>query len=131
MANPIITVLDDIGNWFKGLFKSLPKWTVIAGSALNVAAIAFEGVTAAFDPALAAVADPIITTILTKFGTVANLIKNGNAANAAQLLATIEADISQLETVANISDAATKEKIAAIVATLNAVLAAIPAVTGA
>ena len=126
MANAVITVFDEIGSWFTSIFKKAPSWTVIARTSINIAAIAFEGVTAVIDPSLAAVADPIIADIQVKLGTVASLIKNANATSAASVLGTVEADLSQLESVANISDPATKAKIAAIVATLNAVLAAIP-----
>ena len=44
----------------------------------------------------------------------------------AQEVAPIEADLAQLESVTNIEDPETKAKIAAVVATLNAVLAALP-----
>jgi hypothetical protein len=126
MANAVVTFFDEIGGWFASIFKKAPSWTVIAQTSINIAAIAFEGVTAVIDPSLAAVADPIISDIQVKLGTVANLVKNANATSAAGVLATVEADLSQLESVANISDPATKAKIAAIVATLNAVLAALP-----
>ena len=126
MANPVATVFEDIGKWFAGIFKKAPSWVVVAQASINVAAIAFEGVTAALDPALAAVADPIITEIQAKFGTVVSLIKSANASSASQVLSTIEADLSQLVSVANISDPGTKAKIDAIVATINAVIAAMP-----
>ncbi len=131
MANPVVTFFDDIGSWFKSIFKKAPAWSTIALASVNVAAIAFEGVTAVLDPALAAVADPIITQIQAKLATAASLVKNANATSAATVLSTVEADLSQLESIANISDPATKAKIDAIVATLNAVIAAIPSVTAA
>jgi LPS sulfotransferase NodH len=129
MANPIVTVFEDIGKWFKSIFQKAPSWATIALASVNVAAIAFEGITAALAPALAAVADPIITEIQAKLATAVQLIKSANATSSGTVLATIEADLSQLESIANISDATTKAKIAAIVATINAVIASLPAGT--
>ena len=126
MANAVITVVDEVFGWFKSIFKKAPSWIVIAQTAINLAAIGFEGVTAALDPSLAAVADPIISAIQVKLGTVVSLIKTGDASSAASILQTIEADLAQLESVTNIEDPETKAKIAAVVATLNAVLAALP-----
>ena len=126
MANPIVTVFEDIGKWFKSIFQKAPSWATVALTAVNVAAIGFEGVTAVLDPALAAVADPIITEIQAKLATAVQLIKSANATSVSTVLATVEADLNQLESIANISDAATKAKIAAIVATLNAVIASLP-----
>lgn len=128
MANAFVTDFEKIGAWFKSLFTK-PNWASVALASVNVAAIAFEGVTAALDPALAAVADPIITDIQAKMATAVSLIRNANVTNAATVLATIEADLSQIESVANISDATTKAKIDAIVATLNAVIASFPTTT--
>ena len=127
MANPVVTVFEDIGKWFASIFKKAPSWATIALAAVNVAAIGFEGITAVLDPALAAVADPIITEIQAKLATAVQLLKSANASSASQVLATVEGDLSQLESIANISDATTKAKIAAIVATLNAVIASLPA----
>ena len=57
MANAVITVVDEVFGWFKSIFKKAPSWIVIAQTAINLAAIGFEGVTAALDPSLAAVGD--------------------------------------------------------------------------
>jgi hypothetical protein len=130
MANAVETFFSKIGKWFQSVFKKAPAWNVVALSALNVIAPLFETITDLVDPALGAIATPIITTIQSKLGAASQLIASADVSTLPTVLQSIVADLPQIESLVNVEDAATKTKVTAAVTTitseLQAILAAIP-----
>lgn len=130
MANAIVTEFEKIGSWFKRVFKKLPAWNVIAMSALNVAAPLVETIVDLADPAAGAVLTPILTSIQSKFGTVASLLGSADTTNLSSTLTSIVDDLPTLLEVANVKDATSVAKATAAITTiaseLQAILAAIP-----
>lgn len=104
MADPFVVAFDDVKSWFSKVFKNAPKDTAAALSVLNSAAPLFEGVIAIEDPALAAVADPIITEIQADMGTVSSMLKNGNITGIGSFLTAIKTNFSNLLSAGHITD---------------------------
>lgn len=110
MANEFVVVFDDVKSWFSKVFKNAPKAAASALAVLNTAAPLFEAVVAVVDPALAVVADPIITIIQADLGTVSSLLANNQITSVASFLAAIKSNFSTLLTEGHITDAASVAK---------------------
>ncbi|MGO8792921.1 MAG: hypothetical protein ACLQVL_36800 [Terriglobia bacterium] len=104
MANFFVAAFSDVDSWFKKVFSKAPNVTATALAVLNTAAPIFEAVIAIVDPALATVADPIITTIQADLGTVAAMLKNGNITGVGSFLSAIKANFSTLLSEGHITD---------------------------
>jgi hypothetical protein len=130
MASGFVTFFENIGSWFKKVFKSVPAWNVIALSALNAVAPVFETVFALVDPAAATIVTPIITQIQADLGTVSQLLASGQTVNLATLLIAIKTNFATLLQEAHITDAASVAKANAaettITSELEALISAIP-----
>lgn len=122
MANEFVTVMDDIGAWFKKVFKKAQPWEVTALSAINTVAPEVELLLAFIDPAVAAIATPIITEVQADLGTVANLLKSGNTVNLGTFLAAIKSNLSSLLTAGHITDPASVQKATGIVGEITGVV---------
>lgn len=110
MANEFVVVFADVKTWFSKVFKSAPKAAATALAVLNTAAPLFEVVVAVVDPALAVVADPIVTIIQADLGTVSSLLANNQISSVATFLAAIKSNFSTLLTEGHITDAASVSK---------------------
>jgi len=113
---------------FLKLFKKTPSFVHFALALVTYAAPFVEGVLAVTDPAAAALVDPIITRLETGLTTIYSLANQGTTSGAtlATTLAAFQADLTTLESVAGIKDAATQAKIATITSEVQAILALIP-----
>jgi len=109
---------------FLKLFKKTPSFVHFALALVTYAAPFVEGVLAVTDPAAAALVDPIITRLETGLTTIYSLANQGTTSGAT--LAAFQADLTTLESVAGIKDAATQAKIATITSEVQAILALIP-----
>jgi hypothetical protein len=114
---------------FLKLFKKTPSFIHFALALVTYAAPFVEGVLAVVDPAAAALVDPIITRMETGLTTIYSLANQGTASGAtlATTLAAFQSDLSTLEAVGGIKDAATQAKIATITSEVQAIIALIPA----
>jgi hypothetical protein len=122
MASKLDTVFEDIGAWFKKVFKKLPSAEAQALSTINAVAPEAEIVFSLVDPAAAAIADPIITEIQADLGTVANLLKSGNTVSLGTFLTAIKSNLSTLLTAGHISDPASVTKATGIVSGIVGVI---------
>ena len=113
---------------FLKLFKKTPSFVHFALALVTYAAPFVEGMLAVTDPAAAALVDPIITRLETGLTTIYSLANQGTTSGAtlATTLAAFQADLTTLESVAGIKDAATQAKIATITSEVQAILALIP-----
>jgi hypothetical protein len=121
--------------WFKKVFKKLPAWNVAAATAINLSAPILESLIAVFDPAVAPLVDPIIGRVQSDFAAISSLVAKGDVTNLPTFINAVKADLPTLLTVGQITDPATVTKVTlatnTIIAELEAVLAAIPAVQAA
>lgn len=122
MANEAVTVLEDIGAWFKKVFTKAQPWEVTALSALNTVAPEAELVLALVDPAAALIATPIITEVQADLGTVANLLKSGNTVNLGTFLTAIKSNLATLLTAGHITDPASVQQATSIVGAITGVV---------
>lgn len=113
---------------FIKIFKKTPNYVHFALALVTYAAPFVEGVLAVTDPAAAALVDPVITRLETGLTTIYSLANQGTASGAtlATTLAAFQSDLSTLENVAGIKDAATQAKIATITSEVQAIIALIP-----
>jgi hypothetical protein len=127
----MIKIFDNIGSWFKKVFKNVPAWNVVALSTLNLIAPLLETVLAFADPSAGALIDPIVTQIQADLGTASQLLSAGNTVNLSSLLKAIQSNFSALIAAAHITNptsvARAQEAETAITSELEAIIAAIPA----
>jgi hypothetical protein len=131
MSNVIVSIFDDIGAWFKKVFKNAPSWEVTALSAINTVAPEAEIILTLVDPAAAAIVTPVVTEVQADLGTIANLLKSGNTVNLATFLTAIKSNLSNLLTEGHITDPASVTKATGIVNAIIGVVESIAAQVGA
>ena len=113
---------------FVALFKKTPNEIHFALALVTYAAPVLEGILTVTDPAVEALVAPVITRLETGLTTIYALANEGTSSSAtlASTLAAFQADLSTLESVAGIKDAATQAKIATIISEVQAIIALIP-----
>lgn len=116
-----MSLFSDVKSWFAKVFKSAPKDTAVALTILNTAAPLFEAAVAITDPALAAVADPIISEIQADLGTVAMMLKSGQVTGIGSFLSAIKANFGTLLTEGHITDPASVAKANAFLSVINSI----------
>ena len=116
---------------FEKIFGKAPSFIHFTLALVTYAAPILEGIQAVADPAVAALVTPIITRLQTGLATAYSLANEGTASGAtlSTTLAAFVADLSALESVAGIKDAATQAKIATILSEAQAIVALIPTPT--
>jgi hypothetical protein len=119
--NEFIVVCSNVKSWFSKVFKSAPKDTAAVLAVVNCAAPLFEVAIAVIDPALAPVADPIITEIQADLGTVAAMLKAGNITSIGTFLTAIKSNMATLLTEGHITDTASVAKANAFLGVINSV----------
>lgn len=121
------TIADD----FEKLFKKTPTEIHFALALVTYATPFVEGVLTVVDPAAEVLVAPIITRLETGLTTIYSLANQGASSSAtlATTLAAFQSDLSTLESVAGIKDAATQAKIATITSEVQAIIALIPSPT--
>jgi hypothetical protein len=113
---------------FEKIFGKAPSFIHFTLALVTYAAPILEGILAVADPAVEALVAPIITRLQTGLATAYSLANEGTASGAtiSTVLAAFVADLTTLESVAGIKDAATQAKIATILSEVQAVVALIP-----
>jgi len=113
---------------FYKLFKKTPSEIHLALAVITYAAPIVEGILAVVDPSLVPVVQPIVTRLETGLATAYSLANEGTASGATlgTTLVAVSADLSQIESVAGIKDAATQAKISTVITETEAVIALLP-----
>jgi hypothetical protein len=113
---------------FEKIFGKAPSFIHFTLALVTYAAPILEGILAVADPAVAALVAPITTRLQTGLATAYSLANEGTASGAtlSTTLAAFAADLTTLESVAGIKDAATQAKIATILSEVQAIVALIP-----
>jgi hypothetical protein len=116
---------------FKKLFSKTPTEIHFALALVTYASPFVEGILSIVDPAAEALVAPIVTRLETGLTTIYALANEGTASGAtlSSTLAAFQSDLSTLESVGGIKDAATQAKIATITTEVQAIIALIPSPT--
>lgn len=113
-----------IGQWLEAKFKNVPTIEVQISSAVNYCVPYVEMLDTLVAPEVAVVVNPILDKIKTGFAALAvtitgSTVAGGAAAAVKSIAASITINIASLESAMQIKDAATQQKITAIVTLLN------------
>jgi hypothetical protein len=115
----------NVETWFSKVFSKAPSATATALAVVNTVAPMAEVVIAMVDPSEEAVAQPIITEIQADLAVLANTLKSGSTTNVNNLVASIQANLSNLLAAGHIKDPATIQKATALVNLISSELKAL------
>ncbi|MFC5861106.1 hypothetical protein ACFPT7_02245 [Acidicapsa dinghuensis] len=122
MANPIVTIFDDVKNWIGKAFKKVESEGPAIIATINQVAPEAEAVFALVDPVAAAIVNPIATEVVGDLGTVQAFAKQGAFSSIPNFASAIVTNLKTIASEAHISNPASLSKAQGIVSAIEAML---------